>query len=213
MTWRDQLNQINAQQQNVGNITDQMQAFTYLDVQGNAVKAMVETGFIQMEQMIVQLNQFKDLLQQGMEATQEQIRQETYSELLGGVGIAGNKLGMKVDMLARKAEFLENLADKAQIELNGADNAIKTAHTLMGTLDEKINDTVKGFKSVNDNNNGRIESRMVIVERTMESLHKRLMSIGTQEGDQGKGGESDGTRQNFSILECICGYQFYPLSA
>ena len=72
----------------------------------------------------------------------------------------------------------------------------------MGTLDEKINDTVKGFKSVNDNNNRIIESRMVIVERTMESLHKRLVSIGTQEGDQGKGGEGDGSRKGFSILEC-----------
>ena len=159
MTWRDQLNQINAQQQNVGNLTDQMQVFAYLDSQGNAVKAMVETGFTQMEQMIVQLNQFRDLLQQGMEATQDQIKQEAYSELLGGVGPTGNKLGTKVDMLARKTEILENVSDKIQIELNGADNAMKTAHTLMGTLDEKINDTVKGFKSVNDNNNGFTRQR------------------------------------------------------
>ena len=86
-----------------------MQVFAYLDSQGNAVKAMVETGFTQMEQMIVQLNQFRDLLQQGMEATQEQIKHDTYSELLGGVGPTGNKLGTKVDMLARKTEILENV--------------------------------------------------------------------------------------------------------
>ena len=73
MTWRDQLNQINAQQRNVGNLTDQMQVFAYLDIQGNATKTMVETGFTQMEQIIDQLNQFRDLLQQGMDATQEQI--------------------------------------------------------------------------------------------------------------------------------------------
>ncbi len=116
MTWRDQLNQINAQQQNVGNLTDQMQAFTDLDTQGNAVKTMVETGFTQMEQIIDQLNQFREILQQGMEATQDQIKQETYSELLGGVGAAGNKLGRKVDMVARKAEALENMTDKTQHE-------------------------------------------------------------------------------------------------
>ena len=79
-----------------------MQVFPYLDSQGNAVKAMVETGFTQMEQMIVQLNQFRDLLQQGMEATQEQIKHETYSELLGGVGPTGNKLGMKSRHVSEK---------------------------------------------------------------------------------------------------------------
>jgi len=204
MTWRDQLNLINAQQQNAGNLTDQMQVFTYLDTQGNAVKTMVETGFTQMEQIIVQLNQFREILQQGMEATQDQIKQETYSELLGGVGPAGNKLGTKVDMLARKAEALENAADKTQLELKGAEDAMKTAHTLMGTLDDKINDTVKGFKSMNDNNNGIIEGRLMVVERSMETLHKMVTSTRNQGGDQGNGGESnrDGMRKGFSILEC-----------
>ena len=177
-----------------------MQVFTYLDTQGNAVKAMVETGFTQMEQIIVQLNQFRDILQQGMEATQDQIKQETYSELLGGVGPAGNKLGTKVDMLARKAEALENAADKTQLELKGAEDAMKTAHTLMGTLDDKINDTVKGFKSMNDNNNGIIEGRLMVVERSMETLHKMVTSTRNQGGDQGNGGESnrDGMTQGLA---------------
>ena len=113
-SWRDHLINYDAlvaqqgPQPSTGTFTGTQldQALNFMIAQSKITRDMGESGFSTMDVLVDQLNEFGKTLTTGLDKLHEDIKMESYSESLGGVGPNGNRLGVKVDMLAKRVEDL-----------------------------------------------------------------------------------------------------------
>ena len=80
------------------------EALNFILDQSKITRDMGESGFTQMDALVDQLNEFGKNLIDGLDKFQNDLKSEAYSESLGGIGIHGNRLGVKVDMLYKRTE-------------------------------------------------------------------------------------------------------------
>ena len=85
-----------------------------------------------MDTLVNQLNEFGKSLKKGLDDFQNDLLTETYSESLGGVGPSGNRLGIKVDMLYKRTEEVN---DARKGDLITIEDRMNQA---WGTIDQRI---------------------------------------------------------------------------
>ena len=125
-SWRDRLNDYDSRvlqrgpQPSTGTFTGpQMdEALNFLLEHAKTIRDMGESGFDQMDTLVTQLNEFGKSLTKGLDNFQNDLRMETYSETLGGVGVNGNRLGIKVDMLYTRAEEMTEARKVEMVSIN-----------------------------------------------------------------------------------------------
>jgi hypothetical protein len=138
------------------------------------IRDMGESGFTQMDSLIIQLNGFGDTLKTEIVSMQNNMQREFETTSLGGTTV---KIGSKIDELNNRIDTIAN------------QNVTMTAY-----VDSAVDSKVKVLADA-------IEQRMKLVELSMTTLNNGLRTVREKQIDAPADTTGIGSRDKRSILE------------